>query len=333
MISSTTGNSVSIVVVRKAAKLPSFIDAAPPAAVRREHAIGQRHMQRLTRAYMRASRSIYDQPTKDAILAAYADLRRGVGTIEELVDTVEWYNEADPLAAKRWELLGASITAALIDIVEDAGQGEARAHGWPFRFQVQKADIRVPINPFSIAWVRLQSAKLVREISDGQRALLREIFLDSFGRGLRPRAVLQEIEQTVGLTARERGWVRRRREDLMEEGLSGPPLERAVDIYAKRTLRNRAKRIARTETIEAYSQGLDDSWAMAQDEGLMPAGTLQKWVELTDSPRTCPICKDLGEHEPVPVGEPFRSDVLGVDILRPPAHPHCRCVKVLVFPE
>lgn len=331
------------VVVRKAAKLPAFIDVAPPPALRREHAIGQRHMTRFSRAFMRVSRSIYDPATLrdlDAILQQVID---GKATIEDAVNVVAWFNEADPLATKQWELLGRSVEVAYEEIVEDAGQGEIEAHGWPLSFVVTKAarkdkrtakvraaeaklfkerleQIQVPINPFSLAWVRAKAASLVVEISNQQKRLLREIIAEGFEAGERPETILKEIQQLVGLTRRERGWVQNRREALAAK-LEGERLERAVDRYARRLLRQRANRIARTETIDAYAQGLDDSWQLAKDEGLLDDTVMQDWVELSASPRTCKICQGLGKSDPVPLGQPFVSEFIG-EIYRPPSHPH-----------
>lgn len=334
-----------VATVRKAAKLPAFIDVAPPPALRREHAIGQRHLTRFSRAFMRVSRSIYDPATLQALDAAMQEKIAGRMTIEEVVSVVDWFNAADPLAVKRWELLGASLDRAYTEIIDDAAQGEFEAHGWPL--VLQKADIRVPINPSSIAWIRLKSASMVAEISDQQKALLREILTSGFEQGERPKAILAEIEQLVGLTLRERGWVQNReaalravmedkveraRDKAKKRALLEPGVRRATDRYAESLLSKRGRRIARTETIEAYAQGLDESWAQAKDAGFIDDTVMQDWIELTASPRTCPICKGLGQSEPVPLGEPFVSDIIG-EVFRPPAHPHCRCVKVLVFLE
>jgi hypothetical protein len=278
---------------------------------------------------MRVSRSIYDADTLRRIEAGYNDVRKGRATIENVVALVPWFNEADPLAERLWEMLGAQLEDAYTDIVEDAGSGEAKEHGWPFRFKVTKAaELRVPINPFSIAWVRLKAGSLVREISDQQRELLREILTESFEEGQRSDAVLRDIEETVGLTVRERGWVQNRRGQLSVE-LEGDALDKAVGRYAALTLRRRARKIARTETIDAYAQGLDDVWELAKEDGQIDATVMQEWVELTASDRTCKICKGLGGQR-VPVGEPFVSEFIG-EVRRPPAHPHCRCTKILVF--
>lgn len=322
-----------VTTVRKAAKLPSYVDGpVPEAALRREHSITSKHLGEFARSYLRVSRSIYTDATLARLGAAMDAVRRGDATQERAVATVDWFNLADPLAAKNWELLGAALENAYVETIEDAGQGEMAAHGWPIKFQVRKAigdAIRVPINPFSLSWARLKSAAKVKEISDQQEQLLRAIIGEGFATGQRAEGMLEEIEEMAGLTEREWGWVRNRRLELSSR-LEGDALETAVEKYTKLTLRRRAIRIARTETIDAYAQGLDDSWALAKDEGFIDDTVLQKWVELTDSDRTCKICRGLGGSDPVPVGEPFVSEFIG-EVERPPAHPHCRCTKVLVF--
>jgi len=266
------------------------------------------------------------------MLGGLCGWNKGDGTIEEAVESVAWYNAADPLAVKQWELLGAALERAYTEIIEDAGAGEMKANGWALKFEVQKAKKKipvVPVNPFSIRWIRMKSAAQVAEISNQQKTLLRTILADGFEKGVRPNAILEEIGETVGLTVRERGWVASRKALLVEEGFTGGRLTKAVGRYSQMTLSKRAQRIARTETIDAYSQGISDSWALAKEEGLIDENVMQKWVELTESDRTCEICKGLGESEPVPVGEPFISEFIG-EVERPPSHPHCRCTRILI---
>jgi hypothetical protein len=316
-------------IVCKAAKLPAFIDVPPPPAIRREMAIAQKHLAAFSRAYLRVVRSIYDPSTLKAVSSAYSELRRGKLTVEQVVETAGWFNVADPLSVKRWELLGASLERAYVAVITDAGQGEIDAHGWPIKFTVQKQDVLVPINPFSMAWVRIKTASTVAEVSDQQRTLLREIIAESFEEGQRSEAVLKDIELNVGLTVRQRGWVQNFRQRLLDAGEDN--VEARTEKYAALTLRRRARTIARTETIDAYAQGLDDSWGLAKEEGFInDAEVMQDWIEIPNSERTCKICRGLGESEPVPVGQPFVSEFIG-EVRRPPAHPNCLPGDALVL--
>ncbi len=326
-----------LIVEKAARRKPAYVDGVvPEPALRRAHRVAVLHEPGFARAFMRLSRSIYDPSTLRRLRGAVDAMKRGELTVEQVVATVDWFNPADPLATKQWELLGASLEISYTKVVEDAGNHEARAQGWPLRVEVQKRDtaraqrdVRVPINPFSIAYVREQSVKKVREISDQQRGLLREILVESFEEGQSSAAIVKDIEATVGLLSRERQWVANRRQLLIDEGANAAAADKRSARYAAQLLTKRGKRIARTETIDAYSQGLADSWQLAREEGFITANTMKQWVELTDSDRTCEICRGLA-RQAVPVDQPFMSDVLGA-VDRPPAHPHCRCTSILVL--
>lgn len=320
-------------IVSKSARKPHYTDApVPDVALRREHAIVSTHEPRLARAFTRVTRGLIGRDTQRELLQALRELYAGERTVEQVVEVVPWYNPADPLAVKLWTMLGATLRNVYADIVEDAGESEVRRLGIPMLFKVEKAfiaeDLRVPINPFSIKYVEEQSVLRVVEISAQQRELLRQIIFEGFEGGLRPEGILQQIMDTVGLTLREKRAVDNRMALLMEQEVTVKDAAKAVREYAQKLLRQRARRIARTEAIDAYSQGLQDSWLLGQQEGLIEPDVMKEWVEITASQRTCEICRGLGRQR-VPLGQPFVSDIIG-EIMRPTAHPNCRCTMLLV---
>lgn len=320
-------------IVRVAKARPAYVDApVPNADHRREHAIVATHGPAFTRAFMRLSRSILTPTITKDLLAAMEDMERGKKTLEEVVAVVPWFDPLDPDSVATWNLFGESLKRAITATVEDAGESEFRAQGWPLKFEVTKAEeFRVPVNPFSIRWIEDRAAKLIVGVSDEQRALVRQIIAEGFAAGERPQNILAEIALVVGLTPRESAAVERRFETMIEADVPEEKARVATERYSNQLLKKRAQRISRTETIEAYSQGLDDSWQLADEAGFVPAATMQEWVEIANSARTCIICRDLGGQR-VPLGQPFMSAILG-EVDRPPSHPHCRCSKVLVFPD
>ncbi len=324
------------VIVAKAARKPAYVDApVPEPALRREHAMVSTHEPRFARAWLRTVRGLLTPDVKRELLAGIRGFQAGTLTVDEAVAAVPWYNPADPMAEKLWNMLGGSLRTALSDTIEDAGEGEMRHLGIPLKFVVQKIDaqrqIRVPINPFSIAYVRTRSARLVAGISEEQRALLRAIIVEMFEEGARPESVLDMIADVVGLTNREWGAVLNRDKALAATGMPDAKRRKAVQRYSDQLRIKRARRIARTETLDAYTQGLEDSWQLAREEGFIEPTAMKEWLEVTASPRTCKICRGLARQR-VPVNEPFVSDVIG-EVSRPPAHPHCRCTMLLVIPE
>lgn len=319
------------VLVTKSATKPHYTDApVPEPALRREHRLASVHEPRFSRAYLKVTRSLLTSSIKADLLQALRDVTAGRMTINEAVEVVPWYNPADPLASKLWEMLAASLHRALADTVEDAGEAEMRSLEIPLKFTVAKAveGIRVPINPYSIEWVNTRAARLVAEISEDQRNLTRQIISENFEAGVRSEAILDDISQTVGLTEREWRAVENRDKALAATGMPEAARRLAVDKYADKLRKLRAKRIARTETITAYNKGLEDSWRVAQEEGHLEAETMKEWVEMTASSRTCKVCRGLGGQK-VQLNEPFVSEITG-EIERPPAHPDCRCTMFLV---
>lgn len=327
-----------VVSVRKSAKLPAYVDAPiPEPALRRENVIAGRHIPTFSRAYLSMVRGLLTPGVKSDLLDAMREADAGRMTIEEVVNVVPWWNPADPLSNMLWTMLAARVETAYTQTIEDAGESEYRAQGWPIKFEVQKqiqGDPRrlfVPINPFSARYIRTRSAKLVAEASADQKSLIRAILSKGFAEGRRPISILEQIEQVVGLTEREWGYVSRRDDLLAETGMPDDARKTAVDRYADQLLSKRARRIGRTETVDAYSKGLEDSWDIAKDSGIISGAQVYKvWVELTASPRTCKICRGLG-RQPAPLGQSFVSDIIG-EIDRPPAHPHCRCTMILFRP-
>ena len=319
-----------LVVVRKAR--PSYVDVpVPEPALRREYTIATRHEPRFARSFLRLVRGLLTKDVKKDLLVAIRLAAAGDATIEDVVAVVPWWSSADPLAEKLWAIFAANMEDAYTEIIEDAGESEFRHQGWPLKFEVQKqirgdpSKLRVPLNPFSIRWIRDRAAKLVREVSVEQQATLRAILAKGFEEGRRPISILQEIEDTVGLLVREWQAVAKRNELLASTGMPEAARRTAVAKYTKQLLRNRAERIARTETISAYTKGLEDSWQLASEDGVIAGEqALKEWVELTASPRTCKICEKgnngLG-GQLAPLGKPFVSAIIG-EIDRPPAHPH-----------
>jgi SPP1 gp7 family putative phage head morphogenesis protein len=95
-------------------------------------------------------------------------------------------------------------------------------------------------------------------------------------------------------------------------------MARAAARNLSRKVEYEARRIVRTEIIEAYNTVKLDMLAelRADDPGMM-----SRWVAALDG-RTCPACANL-DNVVVPVGGTFKGGVKA-----PPLHPFCRCAIV-----
>jgi hypothetical protein len=187
----------------------------------------------------------------------------------------------------------------------------------------------VPVNPYSINWMKNRSSSLIVNITKQQRDIVRDILGTSFKRGLRAETAYKEIEETVGLTHREFKAVQNRRLKLLAAEIPESKVETQVGRYKKELLAKRGQRIARTETISAQAQGRSDAWKMAEDSGELK-GVEKEWVTAppTDNPdRPCEICLAL-DGTRIPINGTYVT-IEGDEITGPPSHPACRCSETL----
>ena len=318
---------------------PSYVEVPiPEIALRRELRITSRHMPVFNRAFRAFVRNFYSTATLERMLAVYND---PLSTVEEVVREVPWFDPNNSESLRRWSLGAEGLRQEYGKIIVDAAQAEANEHGWPLRFRVRKAEeaeVGIELSPEAAVWMERQSAELVKEISNKQREALRAQLFDLFadGKRLAGKEFTSYIADNVGLLDRERQWADNFYDRQIAAGASPTVANKNTNRYRRKLLKARANRIARTETQFAYSRGLDESWNSAKSEGLIPEDTLQEWIEVPGSERTCKICRQLGNPngdgtgQKVPIGQPFISEFIG-PVFAPPAHPHCLPGDALVL--
>ncbi len=311
--------------VRAPKRRPEWQDTTPPEPELRDaYAIAARHETAFSRAFLRFTRDLMSPEAMRGIRRALRN-----DTPEDAVRSLPMLEASDKMRE--------SFERAYAEIIQEAGQATANENKWRLQFEVEKrVEVRfggvVPINPFSLAWLRLFSSKRIREIGEQQEANVRNVIFRGFKQGRRGPKILEQIEQEVGLLEREQRAVERRFQTALDAGIPEPIANRQRERYAMALLRKRAKRISRTETIEAQAQGRNDAWALAREQGLVTPELTREWIAATASDRTCPICIDL-DGQRADIGEPYYSNVLGRAIMRPVAHVSCRCSEILVDRE
>lgn len=236
----------------------------------------------------------------------------------------------------RWRTIEAqlieSLEAAINSKIDEAGNAELlRLERTPVVAKALTGRFNLR-NPFSEDFVRRRGAELVQGITGRARDQIRDAVERGFVQGVPVRTTARTIMDSLGLDPRLARAVQNHGNALSEAGTPDDISDRSIERYADQLLRYRAELIARTETITASNQGVLDSWRQAKDEGLLPGGMLKRWIAALGSKRTCPICEELGESDPVPVDAEFYSSILGQSFARPPSHPACRCVLGLVRP-
>lgn len=191
------------------------------------------------------------------------------------------------------------------------------------------SQIIVPVNPYSIKWMRERSLELVKEgITKNQLKVVQSILTDSTARGLRVERVYDNIKANIGLTEREYTAVLNRRYKLEDAGWPEKDIEEMTSDYREQLLTKRAERIARTELTMAQSEGRNASWKMAQDSGQLPP-VERVWISAPASPNPanpCEICTNL-DGEPAPIDGTYESLIGPID--KPPAHSNCGCTEGL----
>lgn len=296
---------------RRIRKRPEWQDTRPPEEeLRAAYDIAARHVDRFSNAYMTVARDLLTPGVIKTMRRAIQNnnTAAAVRTLPDLKDHA-------------WAKLGAKLRAAYVDVLTEAGENEFRREKIPLTFRITKADVPVvPINPWSLKWIKAESSKLIREVSEGTKETVRQIIRRGFDRGLRTDAILDQIKKRVGLLAREELAVEKRLDLMLERGIPFDKATVAADRYAAQLHTKRAQRIGRTETITAQSKGRRHAWAIAKKKGELPDAE-RVWAAVSISPRTCEICEDL-DGQPVAMGEDYQSAVLGRAVEGPGADCH-----------
>lgn len=272
---------------------------------------------------------------RSATLLAAARMRE-MFPIEAIERAIAARNAMLLVTDARWRTIEAQLAEAFEEALraQVAESGEAELARLERAAVLRKAmtarfDLR---NPFSEDFVRRRGGELVRSITEQARERIREAIERGLVQGVPARTTARALRETLGLDERLSRAVGNQVQTLADAGADDDVIERAARAYSDKLLRYRAELIARTETMTASNQGTLDSWRQAEKEGLLPGGMLKRWIHAAGSGRTCPVCTELGNSEPVPMNGTFYSSILGESFERPPSHPACRCALGLVRP-
>lgn len=165
------------------------------------------------------------------------------------------------------------------------------------------------VNSRAVSAIKQAQLRLIRSITEEQRLVIRDILTRGVTAGINPREVAREIRGSIGLTRYQQGVVQSYRE-LLERGSAqaltrelrdarfdgtvrralreGRPLPRAeidrmVDRYRERWVNYRAETIARTEGLRAASEGVQEGFIQAVEEGtLAPDDIKRTWLTRHD---------------------------------------------------
>jgi len=211
-------------------------------------------------------------------------------------------------------------------------------------------------DPRAKAWASAESGRLITNMADEQRAVMRDVVSRSFNANQTRQQMsnaLREVLTTTspgteygditsrliganvnGLTRQsERAvWntMNRVADEVAARGITGEKaleqVRRQVDKHAEKLRKSRARTIARTELAMAAEEGRQQAWDQAADKGLINRATATK-VWSASPMDVCVICGRLqGTKQPMSGSWQTNAGT----IKHPPAHPNCRCTMVLV---
>lgn len=242
-------------------------------------------------------------------------------------DLARWIATDNRMAAidalsNAWEQLGDfGLRERLIPQMRDMALAAAEATplvGIDIAFNVR--------DPEAIAAIEQYAGQQITAISETTREAIRGIVTRTFETGTPLTQQISEIETLVGLTPRQAERLARFRQGLLDEGTKPTDVQQAVERLARKMRRDRAEAIARTESINAVSQGQHLRWEQAARDSLLDIDHFRRFWVVTPDDRLCTqICALIPamNTEGRRLDEPFATPI--GPILHPTAHPQCRC--------
>lgn len=213
----------------------------------------------------------------------------------------------------------------VIEKVAPLWQEAMKAANEPFTDAMPKY-IFNPMQENVVKWTNDRAAAFVTSVTRDQVKAMREVIkratqlhdmnVDELSRAIRPMVGL-DWRQAI---ANENYYMK-----MIENGVKPKvALDKSIR-YSARQNRYRAYRIARTELVFAYQNGVLQGTKQAQTQGLL-GKSVKVWCT-ADTERTCPTCSALdGVTIGIDDDFDFKTKLTDIGIKRqPPAHPHCMC--------
>jgi len=169
------------------------------------------------------------------------------------------------------------------------------------------------MNVNSIKWAEKYTAEMVTEVTKETKKALREVISDGMKQKWNKLKIARRINKMpIGLSLPQTKALNNFRDKLISDGASAKLIDKRVQSYYNRLLRQRSRSIARTETSravnEGYLQGLEQQ-------------NVYRRVKMSMAADACHLCT---EH----AGRIFTLEEAHAFL---PIHPNCRCAWVVVW--
>lgn len=245
-------------------------------------------------------------------------------------EAIEAGNPMDGAFGFQWNNFLGSLDKSIPTLANQlAASANISAKALPKAIQISSSFTAT--DPRAIAWAQQRAgARILGITQESQKAVAETITRGLQGQLTRDE-VIEGVTRVVGLDSRQAKalgtFYEKNLNLLLEQGLTYENAARAAkklgEKYRSRLIKQRATRIARTETNAAANAGRMLSWAEADIQGLLPVGSEKRWKTSQDE-RNCPTCRPM-HNETVPWEGAFSTG----DIM-PPVHINCLCTAVIV---
>lgn len=186
-------------------------------------------------------------------------------------------------------------------------------------------------NPYTVQWLETHGSDLVKGVSDQTKSAIRETVFTGVREHKPIREIGREVRPLIGLRPDQTAALRSYTARLEADGqLSDEQVWKKANNYARQLLNQRAEMIARTEVLTGQNAGIQQSWQVARDRGLIAPMSKRVWIAGIEKVRrrTCTRC--LAMHRKKATLDGNFTDDDGDEISLPPLHPQCRCRVALV---
>ena len=305
--------------------------------------IAERNEKKFSRAYLDALGTLVDERRRADFARAWKS-----GSVNAVMNALPFFADDPEPRTEAWTDFASCLKSAYASVARDTSEAVAKQIGKDFardvvfeyvekqsnlhpsgRLMVQS----IPVNPSSLAWIDTRALELIDQgLSTQQRKVVRQIIESGFEQGLHSSAAFDTIKENIGLTDREYNALVNRENKMAEAGFQPEDIRDEVSRYREELLTGRAKRIARTETIFAESQGRRESWLAADESGALPK-VEREWISKAPSgspENPCEICLSLDGLRVPLRGGMYESPELDAPVSGPPAHPNCTCTETIV---
>jgi hypothetical protein len=238
---------------------------------------------------------------------AHLEQAAAAGNVEAAVHAFDWQTFTQNFAPARDAIVGTAVHTAT------SGAG-------------MPTNLKVKLNftasdSGAVKFAQTRTGALIRDITEGQRDLVRGIITQSQRDGVSWKDTAKSIRQVVGLTNRQAVSLQSAADSFqklaLKSGLNPVDAQARADVqtnkYRDRMVADRSVAIARTEISFAQNAGRMMGWQAAITQGFISTESTKTWI--TAFP--CPECAEY-EGDTVPINEPFDN---GED--QPPLHPNC----------